>query len=241
MQHELSSLIKDLRIHLQESYSPEERIYYSAENVAFLQPALKTKAKPPVSVPQQTLAATSASIPPKPVAQPKPPAPQRKPLPFTQPEPSATPLKEEKREVRLSAPTREQPSATSGSQEILQTIKDVFPSFSIIAPPQPEAPPVIALLKQGESGAELRFLHHIAGAIQSCFSVPCKVVTRTALNNASTTTRLIIAAEYRTHRETLPNIPFLPLSDLSLHMQNPALKVNLWSTICQHVMKYVHR
>ncbi|MFA6915255.1 MAG: hypothetical protein WC222_02575 [Parachlamydiales bacterium] len=242
LQHEIGLLAKDLRKYLLENYLPEDKLHFSPENGAYLRTSSQAKDSTPLPAPPAAAQSVPAPSLPKTTAPPTytPTAvtPKRKPLPFTQNEAAPASPKEERREIRLAA-TQEK-THTSDHNEMLQNIRTLFPDMRVVEPPKPDLAPIIAILKQGESGAELRFLYHIAEAIQSCFNIPCKVIART--NNAfdPAITKLMIAAEHRLSTP-LPNIPLLPLPDLSLHMQNPSLKASLWSTICQNVRKYVHR
>lgn len=244
LRHEMGLLAQDLRKYLQENYSSEERIYYTPENLSFL------RTSPTVSAAPQKKTAPIHSVSPTQTAPPPAPAnniqrrqtlPSRKPLPFNQAESqTATPPITEKREIRLANPKEQQAATANNHTEMLQNIRAHIPDFQALPPPQPDAAPLIAILKQGETGVELRFLHHIAEAIQSCFQIPCKVIARTNAAFDPAVTKLMIAAEHRLPSQ-LPNIPLLALPDLSLHMQNPSLKANLWSTICQNIKKHVHR
>lgn len=239
---DISLLCAQAQLYLLENYSRGEKILVAPENVPlFKRPNPTQPSKtPPTPIPQQLQASSPVKAAPTPQTITKP-LPKKEVIPFPQTQKiEKPPAQEKKPEPTTFSLTEHTTEPAKPNSELLRAMKEMFPHIRILPPPLPEPSPTVALLNLGETPNELEFLHHIATALSICFKTPCRVVNLYGEKLDPQTTKLIIAAEHRlTEAFQKPNIPLMPLPDLSLLMQNPAMKATLWTTLCQHFAKYV--
>lgn len=228
--HELKELITALKGHLQEHFSPNDRV--EGIRPIAVTPVPQAPKVSPLPPPQP--------VKPKPIVQEAPPKPVREPKPP---------------EIKTFEPEKINVESTHSLNEVRHFFQTQAPNIklspvpeSLKAPPQKREADVVLL---AFSQNHLTFLNNIGKAIEIRFGLHVRIDKVDSHYRYKEDGKLAVASEYgvqgfpelhqmlkessKPGHYLLGKTPLMVLTDLTLYHKEPQLKNSLWQALCHEI------